>query len=300
MKLPYLIRKGLLYGLHRLAPYFSDEIFLQLKYFIIHGKKLNLDNPRTFSEKLQWLKLYNRNPKFTLLVDKVKVKDLVATKIGKQYIIPTLAVYESVEDIDFRLLPEKFVIKCNHNSGKGMYICKNKTDIDENKIKKNLNRGLKEDYYITSREWPYKDVPRKILVEQYMENGDDAELADYKFFCFNGNPKYCQVIKDRTTNETIDFFDMEWKHQSFIGLTPGVKHSATEILRPKKFELMKSLVTILAEDFAFSRIDLYDINGDIYFGEITFFPASGSGEFSPEEWNKKIGDMVELPTLIKD
>lgn len=292
------IRKGLLYVLHRLANQFSDEKFLRIKYFIIHGKRLNLDTPNTFSEKLQWLKLYNRNPLYTILVDKVKVKDWVSQKIGSQYIIPTIAVYEKAEDINFESLPEKFVIKCNHNSGKGMYICKDRTNLNEGKIRKNLRAGLKQDYFITSREWPYKDVPRRILVEQFMENGADSDLADYKFFCFNGEPKYCQVIKDRTTDETIDFFDMNWIHQPFIGLTPGVKHSTVEIPRPKKFELMKEIVAILAKDLPFSRIDLYDVNGEIFFGEVTFFPASGSGVFSPKIWNEKIGDLLELPSSL--
>lgn len=295
MKCPSYIKRSLLFGLHRLARIFSDETYLRIKYRIVHGRKLNLTTPRTFSEKLQWLKLYNHQPEYVVLVDKIKVKEWVAEKIGTEYIIPTIAIYDKAEDIDFNALPDKFVIKCNHNSGKGMYICKNKSSINVNKVRKALKSGLKEDYFITSREWPYKDVPRKILVEQFMKNGVDLELADYKFFCFDGSPKYCQVIKDRTTNETIDFFDMDWKHQPFIGLTSGVKHSNTEIPRPRQFDLMKKIVSTLASGMSFSRIDLYDVNGKVYFGEITFFPASGSGEFYPDEWNNIIGDLLTLP-----
>lgn len=294
MKLKLIVKKIFLFILHRTYFLFPETTYIKLKYFIKRNKFLNLKRPKLFGEKLQWLKLYYRKPFFTDLVDKIKVKEIVASIIGKEYIIPTLGVYNNPDDIDFEKLPDRFVIKCNHNSGKGMYVCRDKSKIDITKIKKNLQKGLKEDYYSTSKEWPYKDVERKILIEKFLENGVDQDLPDFKFFCFDGIPKYCQVIKNRSTDETIDFFDMDWNHQPFIGLSDNIKHCKNEIPKPYSFEKMKEIVTILSNGLKFVRIDLYEIKGKIYFGEITFFPASGFGEFRPKKWNEKIGDMIKI------
>lgn len=276
----------------------NDEKFLKMRGNI-NDMKINIAQPRSFSEKLQWLKLHNRKPEYTTMVDKIAVKDYVAKKIGEEYIIPTIGVYEKFDDIDFNKLPKQFVMKCNHDSG-GLIICKDKTKLDIKAAKKKINKSLKRNYYYTGREWPYKNVKPKIIIEQYMEDTESAELMDYKFYCFNGEPKYCQVIADRSTNETIDFYDMDWVHQPFTGLGLPLKPFAKKLHdMPKTFELMKKSAKKLAKGIPFVRIDFYEINGKMYFGEITFYPASGFGKFSPDEWNKKLGDMIDL-SLVKD
>lgn len=288
---------------------FSDEKYLKLLFKSYMGYKLNLKYPKTFSEKLQWLKLYNRNPLYTIMVDKVKVKEYVANKIGRQYIIPTLGVWDNVYKIDFNQLPNQFVIKCNHNSGKGMFICKDKSKININKIRKELNKGLKQDYYSLFREWPYKNVPRRILAEQYLESNDNlsnenenkasliGNLRDYKLYCFNGEPKLCQIISDRAVDEKIDFYDMNWNRiPNLVGLTANTHNSNNEIPCPKSFNDMYKNACILSQEIPFSRIDFYDINGKAYFGEITFFPASGLGSFYPQKWNDIIGEWITLPS----
>lgn len=298
----FMARKGM-------VNWMPDKFYLSLMFRAVTGKRLNLHEPKYFNEKLQWLKLYDRNPLYTLLVDKVKAKEYVAEKIGKQYIIPTLGVWESADDIDFNTLPDRFVIKCNHNSGKGMYICKDKSKMDENKVREGLRQGLKENYYKHGREWPYRDVPRRILAEQYMEDSGetvmDADvearaarvggLRDYKFFCFNGEPRLCEVISDRAIDERIDFYDLEWNR--IVGLIDDdvVCNSVCDIPRPQSFEDMCYCARILSANIPFSRIDFYDINGRAYWGEITFFPASGFDSFKPDEWNDIIGDWLQLP-----
>ena len=264
------------------------------------GKKLNLDNPQTFNEKLQWLKLFDRRPEYTMMVDKYKVRDYIAEKLGEEYLIPLLGVWDDPDEIDFDALPNQFVLKCNHNSGLGMCICKDKSKLDIDKVRKELRKGMEQDYFLTGREWPYKNVPRKIVCEQYMDDGL-GELKDYKFYCFYGIPRYCQVIADRTTNETIDFFDMDWIHQEFTGIhLPGhpFPHSTERICCPKSFAEMKENAATLSRDIPFSRIDFYEIAGEMYFGEITFYPASGFGTFAPEEWDTTLGNWLVLPDKV--
>ena len=290
------------------SPFLSDTIYIRLMYKLQTGKKLNLKNPQTFSEKIQYLKLYNHNPLYTIMVDKIKVKEFVAKKIGDKYIIPTLKIWTNAHDINFNELPDRFVIKCNHNSGKGMFICKNKSNINEKKIKAELQKGLHENYYMRGREWPYKNVPRRIIVEKYMEDNEIIDnqnknkvssignLRDYKIYCFNGEPKLCQVISNRAIDEKIDFYNMNWERiHGLTGLTKGVSNSNNEIPCPKSFPEMVTNAKILSKDIPFSRIDFYDINGHAYFGEITFFPASGFGSFHPDKWNYIIGSWIKLP-----
>lgn len=277
---------------------FSDKQYLQMMYWLHLGRKLNLKNPKTFNEKLQWLKLYNHKPEYTIMVDKVKAKEYVAKLIGEEHIIPTLGVWDDPDDIDFDALPDQFVLKCNHNSGTGMCICRDKSKLDIEKVKAELRKGLKENYFMRWREWPYKNVPRKILAEKFMVDESGTELKDYKFFCFNGEPRYCQVISDRNTDEKIDFYDMHWKRLvglvGLVGLNDKVHNSEYAIPCPESFEDMKQMASLLAKSIPFSRIDFYEINHQAYFGEITFFPASGFGNFNPREWNVKMGDMITL------
>lgn len=283
----------------KLSPYIvDDKTYLSLRYKAIYGKKLNWNHPKLFAEKMQWLKVYNRKPQYTIMADKIKAKEWVAEKIGSEYIIPTLGIWERAEDINFDLLPDKFVLKCNHNSGTGMYICKDKNKMNEEQVRKGLAKGLKQDYYLIGREWPYKDIPRRIIAEQFMEDNDQSgDLADYKFFCFNGEPKYCQVIRDRSTNETIDFYDMGWNLMSFVGLNPNVKNGIHPVECPPNFKKMVNFCRILSQESPFTRVDFYIVNGKEYFGEITFFPMSGFGTFTPSEWNEKIGSLIQLDTF---
>ena len=259
------------------------------------GTPLHLDAPQTFNEKLQWLKLYDRKPEYTMMVDKYRVREYIAQKIGAEYLIPLLGVWDSPDEIDFAALPEQFVLKCNHNSGLGMCICKDKSTLDLRKVRRELRKGLRQDYYLPGREWPYKDVPRKIIAEKYMSDGSGSDLRDYKFYCFNGEPRFCQVISNRSTKETIDFFDMDWNFQDFTGFAfPGFPHSETEIMQPRTFCRMQQMARILSNSIPFVRIDFYEVNRKAYFGEITFFPASGFGEFSPDKWNYTLGNWLQL------
>lgn len=282
-------------SIRKLLRWMPDKLYLQLMCFYHFRKIINFRKPITFNEKLQWLKLYDRNPVYTIMVDKIEVKRFVADKIGEKYVIPTLGVYDSIEDIDFDKLPNQFVLKCNHDS-KSVCICKDKKSFDIERAKRFLEPRLKVNGYWYGREWPYKNVVPRIFAEKYMEDSTTSELRDYKFFCFNGKPVYCQVISDRTSNETIDFYDMDWQHQSFTGLAlPKKPFNNYPVPIPISFDKMKKSAEILSKGIPFVRVDFYEINGKMYFGELTFYPAAGLGVFSPDEWNYKLGDMINLP-----
>lgn len=233
---------------------------------------------------------------FTQLVDKVAAKDYVATTIGKQYIIPTIAVYNSVDEIDLDALPEQFVIKCTHDSG-GVFICRNKSVFNVSTVKAKIKRSLESNFVKYTKEYPYINVKPRIIVEELLTESNKEDIEDYKFYCFNGVAKYCQIIANRSERETVDFYDRDWQHQPFVGLNLDVIHLSTiERQKPASYDEMLQVADKLASsiDSPFVRIDLYNIKGKIYFGEITFFPASGMGSFYPEEWNEKIGDMIKL------
>ena len=275
----------------------SDREYLEKKFYAMLGYSLDLSNPQTFNEKLQWLKLYDRKPEYTMMVDKYKVREYIKEKIGEEYLIPLLGVWDKAEDIDFDALPNQFVLKCNHNSGLGMYICKDKSKLTENQIKairKNLEKGLKQDYYLPGREWPYKDVPRKIISEKYMEDKETGELRDYKFFCFNGKVNCCFVCTDRFKEAglKITFYDKDWNVMPFKRHYPI---SDKSIDKPKNYNKMIEIAEQLSKDIPFVRTDFYEINGDLYFGEITFYPGSGLEEFQPIEWDEKLGNWITLP-----
>lgn len=274
-----------------------DGLYLRLIYRIIMGRKLHLNNPITFTEKIQWLKIHNRKPEFTIMVDKYAVKEYVSGILGAEHVIPTLGVWNRPEDIDFGALPDQFVLKPTQGAGGNeVIVCKDKNNFDKGAAIQKLNNGLRQDSYRTLREWPYKDVPRRIIAEKYMEDyGVETDgLTDYKFYCFNGDPKFCQVITNRTSQETIDFYDMNWEHQEFIGLNKRAIHSHVQLHRPKHYEEMQMMAKKLSEGLPFSRIDLYEINDRTYFGEITFFPGSGFGTFTPDNYNFLLGEMIHL------
>lgn len=277
-----------------LTDYLSDETYLKMAYKSKMGKKLNLDNPKTFNEKLQWLKLYDRKPEYTRYVDKIEVRKYIAETIGEEYLIPCLGVWDSPEDIDFSKLPNQFVLKCNHNSGLGMCICKDKSKLDISKVKNELLKGLKQNYFLNGREWPYKNVKPKIIAEKYMEDESGYELKDYKFFCFDGKVKALFIASDREiiNEETkFDFFDEEFNHLNFRN---GHPNSKNKIDKPKGFEKMKQLAEKLSVDIPQVRVDLYDIDGEIYFGELTFTHWSGLIPFEPESWDYKFGSWLDL------
>ncbi len=280
----------------RIAPIFPDRLYLKMLFRLRMGYKLNLDNPRTFSEKLQWLKLYNRKPEYIQMVDKVGAKEYVAGIIGEEYIIPTLGVWDSVDEIDFKKLPNQFVLKCTHDSG-GIVICTDKSKLNIKSARAKLKRGLKKNYYYQNREWPYKNVKPRIIAEQYMVDESGYELKDYKWFCFDGEPKALFVATDRGVKgeETkFDFFDADFNHLPF---TNGHPNSPRPVLKPQGFENMKDLAAKLSQGQAHLRVDFYDINGKIYFGELTFYHWSGTTPFEPIEWDYKFGEWIKLPKL---
>ena len=269
-----------------------DKKYLELLYKHSLGKKLNLDPPITFNEKMQWLKLYNRNPKYTKMVDKYEAKKYVARIIGEQYIIPTLGVWSCFDEIDFNLLPEQFVLKCTHDSG-GLVVCKDKSKLEQKTVKRKIEHCLDRNYFYNTREWPYKNVRPRIIAEKYMED-ELHELTDYKFFCFNGEPKLMYVATDRNspTEETkFDFYDMDFQRLPFTNGHPNSHHGVD---KPRTFAEMKDLSAKLAKDEPFIRVDFYDVDGKLYFGELTLFHWSGIVKFEPDEWDKKLGDLICL------
>lgn len=283
-----------------------DKTYLQLLYRFKMSHKLDLNHPKTFTEKIQWLKLYNRKPEYTLMVDKYAVKKYVADIIGEKYIIPTLGVWDKPEDIDWDALPNEFVLKTTHGGGSGgVVICKDKKTFDRNKAILTLRDSMNSDIYRSLREWPYKDVKKRVLAEKYMApkdmvNNPIYDLSDYKFFCFNGEPKYCQVIRDRHSKESIDFYDMNWRHQEFVGLNPvtssgkNLVNGVNPVPRPLLLDDMICVCHKLSKNMKFVRIDMYVIDNRIYFGEITFYPASGMGLFNPDKWNEELGNLISL------
>ena len=242
------------------------------------------------------MKLNDRNPEYTIMVDKVKAKGWVSERIGSQYIIPTIGVWERPEDIDFESLPNKFVLKCNHNSGTGMVICRDKSTLNKEEVIKELNKGLNEDYYLFYREWPYKNVPRRILAEQFMEDeSGNPDLIDYKFFCFNGKPYMMYISQDHSEHPTTDFYDMDFQRLPIRMRDPN---SEDVVNKPEQFEEMKRLATVLCKDVPHLRVDFYLINGKVYFGELTFFHNAGFSVIKPEEWDVRIASMISLPPKV--
>ncbi len=278
-----------------LSRFLPSSLYIRLGFLRRFGRLPNLKNPQTFNEKLQWLKLHDKNPEYSKLVDKYEVKNYIAEKIGEEYIIPTLGVWDSFDEIDFDKLPKQFVLKCTHNSG-GLVICKNKSTLDIKKARKQLTGSLKSNYYWAGREWPYKNVKPRIIAERFMVDESGTELKDYKFFCFDGKPEFLFIATDRPHDTKFDFFDIDFNHLPF---TNGHPNTDKELKKPEKYEEMIEIAAKLSKGLKHARIDLYNINGKIYFGEITFFHWSGFTPFEPDEWDKKIGDFIKLPAKKK-
>ncbi len=257
------------------------------------GKKLNLKEPQTFNEKLQWLKLYDRRPEYTTMVDKYAVKEYVAEKIGAEHIIPTLGVWESFDDIDFDSLPEQFVLKCTHDSG-GLVICRDKKTFDLEAARAKINKSLSTNYFVHGREWPYKNIPRKIICEQYVEDSN-GELNDYKFFCFNGCVDCVMVVADRAKNDAKFYYMSEdWKVLPYGRLTRSLPPDFT-LPKPENLDKMFEMVKELSVGFSHVRLDLYNVDGHIYFGEYTLYSQSGLEDGFDYASDKHLGDQLVLP-----
>ena len=268
-----------------------DKTYLSFLYRLKIGKKLNWDDPKTFNEKLQWLKLYNRKPEYTRMVDKYEAKDYVAGIIGKEHIIPTLGVWEKFDDIDFSALPDKFVLKCTHDSG-GLVICKDKSKFDKNAARKKINKSLRTNYYLRGREWPYKDVKPRILAEEYFVDESGDGLQDYKFFCFDGEPQFMFIATGRANHKTcFDFFDMNF---DWIPVKQHYPNAIVTPRKPKQFEKMKQLAAQLSKDFKHVRVDFFQVGDKVYFGELTFFHFGGFERFEPESYDFKFGEYLRL------
>lgn len=280
--------------------FIPDEQYVSIMYKVRMGKKLNLKKPVTLNEKLQWLKINNRKPEYTMMVDKYLVREYISEKLGKEYLIPLIGVWDSPEEINFNELPDKFVLKCNHNSGVGMCICTDKSKLDTKKVKKELKRGIKQDYYKTNREWVYKNVSRKIIAETFMEDEKEKELRDYKFFCFNGYVDCVMLCMDRKSGDTkFYFFDESWNLLRINKRGQAAPEGFT-VEKPEGMDEMFKMASKLSQGLPFARIDLYYCNGKIYFGEITFFPDSGYDFNLLPETDLRFGSLIRLEDITND
>lgn len=274
-------------GLHNCI--LPDKIYIKKLYKLRTGKELDLKNPKTFSEKGNWLKLYDRRPEYTVMVDKYKAREYIAEKIGEEYLVPLLGVWDSPDEIDFDSLPDEFVLKCNHDNG--VIICRDKSKLDIEKTKKELASRLKRDYYKKLREWPYKNVPRKIICEKFMENKNNEPLHDYKLFCFNGKVKIIEVNSERFSDICKeDHFDINWNHFDITG-KPSL---GKEIAKPDFLDEMVCIAENLSKDMPFLRVDFNCWNNKLYLGELTFY-YGGSMKLFNEPWEHSLGEWIELP-----
>ena len=271
----------------------DDRKYLEIVCKIRTRKKLNLDNPKSFNEKLQWLKLYDRKPEYTTMVDKYAVKQYVADIIGEEHIIPTLGVWDKFDDIDFNMLPNQFVLKCTHDSG-GLVICRDKQHFDVKAAKRKLNKSLKRNFYYSGREWPYKNVPPRIIAEKYMEDSETSELWDYKFFCFDGKVYCCLICSGRYSSKGLHFTFLD-RNYNVLPFECGCPSEKNGLPKPSQYDKMIELAEQLSQNIPFVRVDFYEIDGNVYFGELTFFPVSGYIQFDPKEWDLKLGNMIKLP-----
>lgn len=292
-------RKIGLYLLRRYQKILPDKTYIRLYYKYSMGKKLNLRNPKTFNEKLNWLKLYDRNPLYTKLVDKYSVKSWVAERIGEKYIIPTLGVWSCFDDINFDNLPNQFVLKTTHGGGSvGVVVCKDKASFDKTAAKLKLEKSMTISGYDTVREWPYKNVQRRILAERYIHPGDGlSDIPDFKFFCFDGKVKALFIGTDRGTGDVkFDFYDADFNHLDLVQVHPM---SGRIIEKPVNFEEMKKIAAELSKGIPQVRVDLYNVDGIIFFGEMTFYHHAGVVPFHPEKWDEIFGSWISLPQKRK-
>ncbi|MDN4605923.1 ATP-grasp fold amidoligase family protein [Sporosarcina sp. F6_3S_P_2] len=280
--------RALLIRLCRVIP---DSLYLKVIFYKNIRQVLDLKNPETFNEKLQWLKINDRNPDYTKLVDKYEVRKYIKEKIGEKYLVPLIGVWKNAYEIDFTKMPEQFVLKCNHDS-KSVIICKDKNKLDKQKIIKKLNKHLKSNAYWYGREWFYKNVQPLIIAEEYLEDRNSRTLNDYKVLCFNGKARLIQVHCNRgSKNYTQDFYDLEWNH---LNIEQGVKLTDNPLEKPGFLEEMITLSEKLAKNLIHARIDWYFVNNQLYFGEITFYDGSGFVRFANSDDDILLGNMINI------
>ena len=272
-----------------------DKLYLQAVYYSKFHRFIDFDHPKTFNEKLQWLKLYDRDPEYITLVDKYAVKDYVADRIGEKYVIPTIGAWHEAGKIEFDTLPNSFVLKCNHDSG-GIVICKNKEELDRDQAVSFLSAQLSNNGFWYGREWPYKSVRPCIIAENYLEDPDTGELRDYKFFCFNGKVRVFKIDFGRFTEHHANYYDREGKLLTLGEINfPPIPEFDIRIPDKEKLEEMIALTEYLAKDISFLRVDFYLVEDSVFFGEMTFYPASGFGVLTSDAWDRTLGDWLELP-----
>jgi len=267
-----------------------DKIYIQMTAKGKLGYSINLDNPLTFNEKLNWLKLYNRNPLYTRMADKYEAKGIVAERIGSQYVVRNLGCWQSFDDIDFDALPDRFVLKCTHDSS-GAIVCRDKSTFDKNTARKRINLSLSMNYFYACREWPYKNIQPRIIADELLDDHSGKELNDYKFWCFNGVPKYMYcTVKSNDVYE--NFYDMDFKP---VDINHGFRRRKPEFERPEDFNLMKELASKLSKGLPFVRVDFFYVAGRVYFGEYTFFDWAGLQPFRSRQQDMELGELIELP-----
>ncbi len=268
-----------------------DEPYIQLNYFARFHRFANLINPYSYNEKINWIKLHDHNPVYTKLVDKLEVKSFVMDKIGKEYVIPTLGSWDSFDDIEIESMPDKFVLKCTHDS-EGIIIVKDKNSLNLRAAKKKLETALHQNFFYIGREWAYKNVVPRILAEPYLEDCEYGELRDYKFFCFDGEPKALYIASNRSIDDVkFDYYDMEFKH---LDIRQKYQNSSENITKPVMFDEMVRISKELSKGFKHVRVDLYEVNKEVYFGELTFYPLGGFIPFDPPVWDEIFGEWLKL------
>lgn len=279
---------------HKLAPYswIDDRFYLEYIFYKRFQKRLELRKPVFYPDKLQWLKLFDRNPLYTRLADKYAVRDYVKQKVGEEYLNELIGVYEKPAEINWSALPQKFVLKTTHGSRSNI-ICSNKGELDFKQAETDLAAWLNTDFYAFSREWPYKHIQPRIICETYLEGHPKWGLMDYKIICFNGKPTLIHLHVGRFVDHRVSFFDLQWKQQPFN--VYGITDIEDEIPKPKNFDKMVEIATVLSDGIPYCSVDLYNLDGKIVFGEITMTMAGGFRPFIPDEYNKVFGDMIILP-----
>lgn len=289
--------RHLVFAIFRRLPWLipDDETYLKIYWKLEMNYPLNLEHPTTFNEKLQWLKLHNRKEEYVTLVDKYAVKEYVAKQIGEEYVIPTIGKWDKPSDIEWDKLPNQFVLKTNHDGGgNGIVVCKDKSKLNKRKALRELRHSFYRNTYLIGREWPYKNVPHKIFAEQYIEDSKGA-LVDYKFSCFGGNADNVMVCLDRHLGDTkFYFFDKQW---NLLRLNKRGIDAPEDFTLPKPEGIGKmfELAEILSKDLPYARVDFYNVDGHIYFGEITFFPAGGTDSNLLSETDVLFGSKIKLP-----
>lgn len=273
-----------------LLSFIPDEPYLKMVYRIKTGKRLNLNNPKTFSEKLNWLKVNDVHPEYTKLVDKLAVRDYVNKIMGRDMFFPLYGTWEHYSDIDFDKLPDQFVLKCTHDSG-SVKVVNDKSQINHKELEDFFEGRIKLNPFVLGREYPYKNVKPMIMAEKYMVPEGESDINDYKFFCFNGKPELMFIATERSDDCKFDFYDMDFNHLDIENIHPN---SDKPIAKPECFEEMKELAVKLSQGFRFVRLDLYEIQGQIYFGEYTFFHGGGFWPFKPDKYEAEYGDLINL------